>query len=202
VVENPTQQLAQDLDGETVQGWRVVGAGLAVCFETIEEQIRTLMLRERPRAILLLGVAVGRNQVDIEGHAYNLREAQRPDASGRSFDTAEVLLSARTLGEAIQTPLDRKPLLDKLREQNLPSELSADPGRYLCNASFFHALHLNEMKSLGCPAVFVHLPQLGNPFGKNLKKTWTLEQLRLATTVIMSGIVSQLSISEPPALTG
>ena len=86
-------------------------------------------------------------------------------------DTAEVLLSARTLGEAIQTPLDRKPLLDKLREQNLPSELSADPGRYLCNASFFHALHLNEMESLGCPAVFVHLPQLGNPFGKNLKKT-------------------------------
>ena len=193
VPKNPTARIAKEFDGEAIHGLRVVGADLEVCFESIASQLQSLFDQHEPVAILLLGVAVERDCIGLEGQAYNLREAGRPDAKGRHFDTPQPLLSTRSLGEALQTSIQRQDLLADLEKAGLPVELSEDPGRYLCNASFFHALHFPKSTLQKPPSLFVHLPQVGNPIQKNSEKTWTMKDLREATRVLLKGIAAQIS---------
>ena len=198
VSENPTEALADALDGERVLGFPVIGACLTVCFESIEEQVVGLLERHRPRGVLLLGVAVKREVIGLEGQAYNLREADRPDAMGAIFPTPQALLPGEPLDQALPTHLDREGLLQALLNQGLPAELSEDPGRYLCNASFFHALHHSRTQPWSPPALFAHLPQLGNPIDKSSDKTWTISDLDSATRLLLGGIASQVSRQQHP----
>ena len=198
VPENPTQRLAEALHGESFQGMRVVGAGLEVCFESIASQLSSLFDEHRPEAVLLLGVAVARDCIGLEGKAYNLREAGRPDARGKTYETPHPLLPTHSLNEALQTSVQRQDLLADLHKRGLPAELSEDPGRYLCNASFFHALHFTKSALQKPPSLFAHLPQVGNPFQKKSEITWTIDHLMEATTVLLNGISVQISKKATP----
>ena len=167
VPENPTARLAKELHGGSFQGLQVVGADLEVCFESIASQLNSLFEKHQPEAILLLGVAVARDCIGLEGQAYNLREAGRPDARGKTYATPHPLVPTHSLNKALQTSIQRQELLADLQKRGLPAELSEDPGRYLCNASFFHALHFPQSALQKPPSLFAHLPQVGNPLEKN-----------------------------------
>jgi pyroglutamyl-peptidase len=52
-------------------------------------------------------------------------------------------------------------LAQALREAGLAARISQDPGRYLCNSTYFHALR-EAAKATPSPLVsFVHIPALG-----------------------------------------
>lgn len=114
--------------------------------------------REKPAAVLLLGVAARRRSVCVEARAVN---AARP-----APDAAKAHPSAARLA-AGAVPVRRSsarlpPLLAALRRHGVPARLSRDAGRYLCNAAYFRALGAAG----GAPVVFVHLPgRTGRPHG-------------------------------------
>ena len=192
VPTNPTEAIAEILHDQQIGDHRIVGAPLEVCFESIHRQVSVLLKAHQPRAIVLLGVAIGRNWIHLEGQAYNCREGQRPDAKGQKLRQDEPLSETQAFGSSIHTRVKRQPILDGLRFANLPSDLSEDPGRYLCNASFFHALQKSRGHTLDGHCLFVHLPQIGNPFGSQQNKKWQFEDLQHATHIILEQIERQL----------
>ncbi len=109
---------------------------------------------------LHLGLAASRSQLTLEKFAYNTKSAPIPDNAGVICSGEKILPSQPDI---LQTPFNLEKLINSLEQEGIPSSLSTDPGRYVCNNIYFHSL------AKGRKALFVHLP----PF----------EKLPLATAV-------------------
>ncbi len=103
-----------------------------------------------PRAILLLGEAAGAKCLRIESISWNQMDFDVPDVAGRQPRKLPIDPAAP---QHLETPIDGVGLQRRLHEAGHPTELSTDPGRYLCNRIYFAALHRGDV-----PALFVHLP--------------------------------------------
>lgn len=116
-------------------------------------------LAERTSAVLMVGVAGRSKRIRVERQATDRRSILFPDVEGHAPD--RVTGSGRRRSRRI--PVAPKKLLRALRKQNLPSRLSHDAGRYLCNASFFRAL------GAGMPVAFIHIPKPLRPSRRRTK---------------------------------
>ncbi|WP_280137226.1 peptidase C15 [Methylobacterium sp. Leaf108] len=105
-------------------------------------------LAARPCAILMIGVAARARRVRVESRAVNRASRLFPDASGR----VSARLCLEPMGPAARTSPVAAFVLRRLRERGVAAIASRNAGRYLCNATYFRALHA------GCPVVFLHVP--------------------------------------------
>ena len=82
---NPSQQVAEALDGETVAGREVVGAVLPVEFDRVAEELATLVDEHDPDAVVATGLAGGRSTVSVERVGINVDDAVTvPDNADQS----------------------------------------------------------------------------------------------------------------------
>ena len=99
-------------------------------------------------AVLLIGVAGRDPRIRVERRATNRRSMLFPDAAGSKAG------APAAGGEPVRrTRIAPVKALRALRAQNLPSRISRDAGRYLCNASYYRALALPR------PVLFIHIPK-------------------------------------------
>jgi pyroglutamyl-peptidase len=121
------------------------------------ERLRQLLQHERPDAVVCLGVAASRKEINLERVALNLNDASIPDnaddlATGRLIDPDGPIAYWSTL------PLDA--MLAALRERDIPAVISNHAGAYVCNHVFYTARHWLEQNGLAIPCGFIHVPAL------------------------------------------
>jgi len=134
---NPSGQVARKLGGHV----------LPVHWSRASRRLQTLLRREKPKAILLLGLGSGRRRIELEAVALNVdhceasawRRRRRPIRKGGALALPSRL------------PLDR--LLRALRSAGIPAGLSHHAGTFLCNHVFYLALSETRV-----PCGFIHLP--------------------------------------------
>ncbi|HEX5137953.1 MAG TPA: pyroglutamyl-peptidase I [Planctomycetota bacterium] len=139
---NPTGEIARALGG----------AVLPVDYARVGPALDALLSRG-PRAVLLLGLAVGRPRISLERVAVNFRDGQRPDNTGQAPRGSE-LLPGGPAAYFSTLPLDA--MHAALEGEGFPVEFSLSAGGYLCNAAFFLARH--KLASKPVPCGFVHMP--------------------------------------------
>jgi pyroglutamyl-peptidase len=139
---NPTGEIALALGG----------AVLPVDYERVGPAIRALLDRG-PKAVLLLGLAVGQARIALERVAINFRDGLRPDNAGAVPQGSEVVPGGPA---AYFSTLPLDALHQALEERGLPVEYSLSAGAYLCNASFYLARHALGTRPVPCG--FVHMP--------------------------------------------
>ena len=93
-------------------------------------------LAGRPDAVLMIGVAGRSKGVRVEWRATNRRSSLFPDVAGERADKP----AAGRSRPVRRTQLPPRKMLLVLRRHRLPSRLSRDAGRYLCNAAYYRAL--------------------------------------------------------------
>lgn len=148
---NPSATLATRV--ATSPRWRVLGVDargrvLTTAYAAIGAELDPA-LRAGPDALVMIGVAGRSHLVRFETRATSRRSVLFPDAAG---ETAE-LAAAASPATARRTTVPTAAALVILRRHGVPARASRDAGRYLCNASYFHAL--GRMPG----AVFVHIPK-------------------------------------------
>ena len=185
VPENPTSAIAKSLHGQAIGSRLVQSEVLDVRYDTIESQLKKAIARHKPAACVLLGIAVKRHLISLEKTAYNRAETGRADESGHQPSDEKALSSTHPIDKEVHTSLVLGPLRDTLSQKGLPTEVSKDPGRYLCNASYFHALLQNPST---VPCLFVHLPMPGNPIPGFQDKKWSLSMLSIATNEVLRSL--------------
>lgn len=123
-------------------------------------RLDALLARHAPDAVLLVGVASRRHRVSVETRAVNATR-DFPDAARRHPSGRRLAAGDGELRSTATIP----PLLHALRAAGVPAAASREAGRYLCNASFFHALgEAGRRVGRVPPVVFVHLPgRTGRP---------------------------------------
>jgi pyroglutamyl-peptidase len=148
LARNPTGELARAV----ARGGAVEGAVLPVDYAKVPARIAELLARPWD-AVLLLGLAVGRQELSLERVAINFRDPVRPDNAGAVPEASEVVPGGPA---AYFSTLPLAALQGALAREGLPVEYSLTAGAYLCNAAFYLARHALEGRPVPCG--FVHLP--------------------------------------------
>lgn len=139
---NPTGEIALALKG----------AVLPVDYARVGPSLDALLARG-PRAVLLLGLAVGRSRISLERVAINFRDGRRPDNAGAVPRGSEVVPGGPA---AYFSTLPLEAMHGALEREGLPVEYSLTAGGYLCNAAFYLARH--KLGGRPVPCGFVHMP--------------------------------------------
>ncbi|MDB5559720.1 MAG: peptidase pyroglutamyl peptidase [Enterovirga sp.] len=137
--------------------WRRLGvdakpAIITTAYSALVSELDPL-LQERPDAVLMIGVAGRSNRVRVEWRGTSRRSTLFPDVAGERAETPSPVRGR----PALSTTVPAGKMLRVLRRHRLPSRLSRDAGRYLCNASYHRAL------GTGLPVLFIHIPRTPDP---------------------------------------
>ncbi len=130
-----------------------------------------------PHAVLHFGVSKRALGFEIETRAFN-RSGPKEDSAGVVRPSAPLIHAGRPVLESTLPPLH---LLRALRTNGFPAALSADAGRYLCNALFYWSLADGEAH--GRLVSFVHMPALGA--ATEVKPRLTMDEAAAATRILV-----------------
>ncbi|MEU4206785.1 pyroglutamyl-peptidase I family protein [Rothia terrae] len=156
VEKNPTQEIAQnvrDLLSETHPHTQVVLTELPVSFAGSTRELEAVLQREKPDAVLSLGVAVGRDKVSLERVAINLDDARIADNDGVESCDQPIRVDGPV---AYFSRLPYRELFTSMKDSQLPVEISDTAGTFVCNHVFYELMHALEPTDI--PGGFVHIP--------------------------------------------
>lgn len=143
-------QLA-DLAGN-LSGVRVASQILAVDWEAAPREAAALIAAESPDIILHFGVTRSATGLIIETMAHN-RCGDFKDARGVAPASSRLCTEA---ADTLPSTFPAQEIVLRLREKNLPVQLSEDAGAYLCNAVLYTTLQ--TCTGTQVQAGFIHLP--------------------------------------------
>lgn len=151
---NPTTKIVEQLDGNVINNYQVIGRILSVDFRKSGQQLLHEISNINPDAIISLGVAPGRFKITPERIAINCNDGE-PDNSAFT-PTGEKIFQDGQDGIFTTLPIDS--MVDKLTKAGLPSEISNSAGTYLCNNVMYHGLYDNLKRKANRPVGFIHIP--------------------------------------------
>lgn len=153
---NPSELVAQALDGQRIAGVEIVGRALPVDFRAVRHDLPRLIDDLAPRLVVSLGLWPGEPMVRIERVAANWSWFELPDNTGYRHN-GQVIENGPD-GYLATLPADS--MQAAIRGAGLPCRQSGSAGTYLCNATLYIALHHCAQHHPGTRAGFVHLPYL------------------------------------------
>lgn len=151
---NPSQALAEGLNGYMEERYRVESVVLPVSFDGA----RDLLLRTLANhydLVISLGLAANRNQLSIEKIALNLIDAPIADNVGNQPQDEKLVAEAPL---ALMSNLPLRDICANWQEHGLGGKVSYTAGTYVCNAVFYTLGHSQRASSNSWLWGFIHLP--------------------------------------------
>lgn len=153
----------------------VVTGILPVSFKRVEEAICGLIDEAEPDVMIMLGQSGKSDCIKIERVALNLMDSSKGDNDGYVPDEETICPDAP---QAYLTQLSVKMLRDVLIQNGIPAKASNSAGLYVCNRTYFAALHNIAATGRNTKAVFIHLPKISDE--------WSVERVKMAIKLIVS----------------
>ena len=151
---NPSADIVADLERHWRNRFSRVGVKLVTAVlpvvHAIAPLVDALAEREKPDAILHLGLAARRRNLTVETRARNIATTIKPDVRGAFATQRAQNGRAASLRAAWDTTL----LVARLRQAGIDAGSSIDAGDYVCNAALWRSLETGA-----APAVFIHVPK-------------------------------------------
>jgi pyroglutamyl-peptidase len=145
-------------------------------------RLRAFAEEVRPDVLLHFGVSARARGFVIETRAFN-QASPRPDCTGALAGGRCIRSGAR---DVLKASLPTARLVQRLRLEGIPAELSADAGRYLCNAVLFESLALSALAPHARKVGFIHIPPLAKPSeARALENGFGWDALRRGAAVIV-----------------
>jgi len=106
--------------------------------------------------IIHLGFSSKSDKIRFEKYAYNEYKMSQPDNSGRCISNGEIIKNQK---ERHHTNADLLPLNYEFKGES-HVEWSEDPGRYICNETYFNTLNAINKNPIynNIKVIFIHLP--------------------------------------------
>lgn len=185
-VINPSQEIAQALDGRTVADRAIIGATLSCVFGGSRQELVRLLRAHQPGVVICLGLAVGRAEIALERVAINVDDARIPDNAGQQPIDVPVVRSGPP---AYWSRLPIKAIVAELRARKIPAVVSQTAGTFVCNHVFYGLMHLLRWQR-PVRAGFIHVPA-------RVGMKTTAPTLPLATLVEAVAIAIETTVRRP-----
>ncbi len=157
-------------------------------FDTSVTALRAAIAELRPDAVLCVGQYGGASCIRVERVAVNLRDARIADNAGGKPEDEAVVPGAP---DAYFATVPTRRIVETLRENDIPAQLSYSAGTFVCNNLFYAALHESAQS---CPAMrcgFLHVPflpgQARDGGAPSMSLALTVQALTLAVEILAAG---------------
>ena len=151
---NPTEKIVTELAGQKINESEIIGEVLPVAFSTSATRLIELFEKHQPDAVIMLGLAAGRNRITPERVAINCNDGE-VDNEGERQQDAPIKAEGP---DAYFSTLPIRKIVNALTDAAIPATISNTAGTYLCNNVMYHMLDYLSERSLNCPAGFIHIP--------------------------------------------
>ena len=178
---NPSWQAVRALDGQMVEGHRIVTAELPCEFDASLPVLWRALRKAEPKVAIAVGLAGGRHGISLERIAINLIDARIPDNAGAQPVDVPVL---RGGAAAFFSTLPLKASLLALREADIAAHVSQTAGTYVCNQVFYALMHALR-RCRNTRAGFVHVPWLPEQAAAHGQPGMPLGQMTRALDIIV-----------------
>jgi pyroglutamyl-peptidase len=149
---NPSQQIAERLNGESIGGAQIVSLTLPVVFGEDTSRLFPGITDLKPSLVLMLGLAAGTPCLDVERFGVNLRISD-------SDPSVQQEIIPGGPGAYLAT-LDVERIAQAIRDRaEVPARAHGYAGSFLCNHVLYQTLNFAKTNSLLLKAGFIHLPQ-------------------------------------------
>lgn len=156
---NPTTPLVKRLARLRRPGLadvRIVGHVFPTSYAAVDRDLPALIARHKPDALLMFGLATRAKRVRIETRARNAL-ALLPDVKGATVHRSKIASGGPA---TLSMPAPAVRLLNAARAARVPTMLSRDAGRYLCNYLCWRAAAAVAAKGGPRLAAFIHVPPI------------------------------------------
>ena len=154
-------------------------------FDAACAALRAAMDELRPDAVLSVGQYGGANGIRVERVAVNLRDARIADNAGAKPVDEPVVPGAP---DAYFATLPTRRIVEKLRGEDIPAQLSYSAGTFVCNNLLYCALHESAQKLPATRCGFVHVPYLPEQAKDGNAPSMSLELMLKALTIAVEVI--------------
>lgn len=152
-------------------------------WQKVREDLSDLFRTSKPDICLHFGYHKNAKGFRFETSAQN-STANRVDACGCFPDSKQILKHCH---RTLKTNLPLHSLAWQLTQRNIPTELSNNAGRYLCNYLYFLSLFQITQTSRETSACFIHIPAFAGGNMANFKKT--SEPNNISKDILIDGTI-------------
>jgi len=152
---NPSQVIAETLNGSTLYDAEIIGVILPVNFTTSVEKAKEAIELYQPDVVISLGLNAKAEVIEVEKIGVNIKRYPKEDGSWsfpRRIDTNGPFLRI--------TSLKANDITQKLRHADIAAKQSFFAGSYICNALFYGLLGYVKDQELNTSIGFIHVPLL------------------------------------------
>lgn len=164
---NPSQLIAEELNGQIIDGAEIVGIILPVDFDKSVENVTRAIEDYNPLVVISLGLDAKTKTIDVEKLSINLKRYTRNESAfwfiPRFLDFGSPFFRLSTL--------KTKEIVENLKTADISAKQSFFAGTYVCNAVFYKTLAYIDENELSMRAGFIHVPLLvsQDPDGMDLE---------------------------------
>jgi pyroglutamyl-peptidase len=177
---NPSWQAVRALDGEVIEGHRVIALELPTEFEGSLSILRKALRDMQPRVAIAVGLAGGRKGISLERVAINVIDARIPDNAGAQPVDVPVVGDGPA---AYFSTLPIKAALSALQDAGIDAHVSQTAGTYVCNHVFYALMHATQDTEVR--AGFIHVPYLPEQAQRHAAPGMALDRIVEGLRIIM-----------------
>ncbi|MCL2392010.1 MAG: pyroglutamyl-peptidase I [Oscillospiraceae bacterium] len=124
-------------------------------FRKCAEVLKAAIDEIKPDAVLCIGQAGGRSVISVEKVAINLQEARIAD-NEKNQPIGETIKEDGPAAYFATLPV--KVMVNKIKEEKIPSSISYTAGTYVCNDIMYHLLYMIDKEYPNIRGGFIHVP--------------------------------------------
>ena len=189
---NPSEQVVLALKEKEFDGLDLTTAVLPVERFSGPETLISTFDAVQPDAVISLGEAGNNAAIRVERVAINLLDFLISDNGGHVVTDKPIVDGGP---DAFFATLPAREMVQAMRDNGIPAQLSNSAGTYLCNQVMYEMLHHLHTKNIKIPAGFVHLPQLPEQVSaaSPLRPSMSLDTMIQGVTVTVQTLVTHLN---------
>jgi pyroglutamyl-peptidase len=194
---NPSWEAAKHLDRKQVESCEVKSFLIPLVYAEIKNVIEEILETEHPKIVINLGQST-RAFISLERVAINLADLTGlPAQYNCGSRPADDLLELKGPPAYFST-LPTREILSRLREAEIPAEISYFAGTFGCNQIFYHTMHKLSREGVSIPAGFIHVPHLLAQATRTGKKvpTMSLQMITRAVQVAVETTLRDLKLNQ------
>ncbi len=151
---NPAYEAVKLLP-DNIAGAEIIKLEIPTVFTRSVSVVEEAINKHQPDVVLSIGQAGGRTSITVEKVAINLAEARIPDNDGEQPLEQALQPDGET---AYFATIPVKAIVNRIRENGIPSNISYTAGTYVCNSIMYNVLYLTHKKYPHIKAGFIHVP--------------------------------------------
>ncbi|MFE3845872.1 hypothetical protein ACFL1L_03320 [Thermoplasmatota archaeon] len=182
---NPSQLIAENLSGETINGAIVVGITAPVIWGEAVDFVTQGIMDYNPDIVISMGAGMI-NSIHVEKIGINLKSCIKPDNEGKVFLFRRIDPRSPFL---LLSPLPTKNIVREINRLNISAEQAYNAGSFICNEVFYGVLNFIDRNDLSIEAGFIHVPLLTSQDPENGMDLETMiDALKIAISVCVDEI--------------